>query len=90
MAKHEGSITAASLYEDMECHFALLCSTDRYNGQYADEFSVLESILAEEFLEEEGSLLGSQSFDNIATLDADEVQGESLLFWSLEEIVYLF
>jgi hypothetical protein len=45
MAKHEGlegRITAAGILENMEGRYAFLYNEDRYNGQYAGEFGVLD------------------------------------------------
>ena len=72
MAKHElmaADITAAGILENMERRYSFLYSTDRYNGQDAGEFSVLEGILGE--IEEERTLEVS-SADDFAKLAGED------------------
>ena len=58
MAKHEAHLIAEHqagiIYSDMENRFSYLYTTDRYNGQDAGEFSILEDILG---IEVEDNLL---------------------------------
>ena len=84
MAKHEEPIynpfTAATIYEKMEDRFSYLYSTDRYNGQYADEFNVLESILADEFIDDGSTSAEVRALlpDNFATSAMENHVGVSV------------
>ena len=49
MAKHEALPTSADILARMRDHFTYLYTSDRYNGQYADEFCVLESQSVDKF-----------------------------------------
>ena len=74
MAKHDApirpAITARTLRAKMEARFAYLYDQDKYNGQYAGEFNVLESVLADSFMDDESSREGEQSVENFAALTA--------------------
>ena len=58
MAKHESLPTSAAILARMRDRFSYPYTTDRYNGQYADEFCVLESILGDVFIEGEDIIEG--------------------------------
>ena len=76
MAKHESLPTSADILARMRDRFTYLYTNDRYNGQYADEFCVLESILGDVFIEGEDIIEGSQFSGNFATSDTGVNGGE--------------
>jgi hypothetical protein len=56
MAEHGlQSIVGEELREDMESRFAYLHCNDKYNGRHAGEYDFLETILADEIVDDEGS-----------------------------------
>ena len=68
MAKHEAHLIAEHqagiIYSDMENRFSYLYTTDRYNGQDAGEFSILEDIL------------GIEVEDNLLALGESQATGD--------------
>ena len=79
MAKHEALIDAQQqavvIRENMENRFAFLFTTDRYNGQWAGEFEVLESVLGEVLTDEGVFSEGCQFADDFASLATDGSAG---------------
>ena len=56
MAEHGlQSIVGEELREDMESRFAYLHSNDKYNGRHSGEYDFLETMLADEIVDDEGS-----------------------------------
>jgi hypothetical protein len=56
MAGHGMSeVTAAILRDRMESRFGYLHYNDQYNGRHADEYGLLEELLADEIIEDDGS-----------------------------------
>ena len=72
MAKHE-SITRASLRSAMEQRYAELYTSDQYNGQYAGEFGVLESVLCDSITDDSDSMDGDQRGENFATSPSEGI-----------------
>ena len=68
MAKHDGVISAASIWENMERRFSYLYTEEHYNGQDAGEYEVLEGVLFESSEEDDSflSMDGEQSIGNFA------------------------
>ena len=67
MAKHEKPKTASGMRDYMERRFLHLYTTDRYNGQYAGEFSTLEMMLADNYKDGDDFMEGRQTIGNFAT-----------------------
>jgi len=56
MAEHElSTITSTDLREGMESRFAHLHYTEKFNGRHAGEYDFLETVLADEIIEDDGS-----------------------------------